>query len=142
MATILEMKKRFEAIDTDAISLKAVEESTEQMANLNAEQINTGVKADGTEMPDYSLRSVVQYGKPYGPIRLRDTGAWQAGIYVRASGDAVTFSSTDNKNSMLEERYGEDILGLSEKYKSEAIREAVQPAFSKLIEQATGLKMK
>ena len=120
----------------------AIEQSKEVMADLNAEQINKGIKADGTEMPDYSLRSVVQYNKPYGPIKLRDTGAWQAGIYVTVSGDNVVFASTDDKDEMLRERYGENIEGLSEKYKAEAIREAIQPAFKKGIEAATGLKMR
>jgi len=59
---------------------------------------------------------------------------------VTAGSDKVTFSSTDDKNALLEGKYGTAILGLSEKYKAEAIREAIRPAFKKKIEAATGLK--
>jgi hypothetical protein len=142
MATISAMLRRFEDLDTDAICKKAVEQSTEMMADLNAEQINSGIKADGTEMPDYSLRSVVQYGKPFGPIRLRDTGSWQTGLYARVDGEKVVFASSDTKDAMLRDRYGDEIEGLSEKFKAEAIREVVQPNFNRMIEEETGLKMK
>lgn len=141
MATINGVLKRFENIDTDAICSKAVQMSQDVMADLNAEQINTGLKANGELMPDYSLRSVIQYGKPYGPIRLRDTGAWQQGLYAKVEGEKVVFGSTDEKDRMLRERYGEEIEGLSEKYKAEAIREAVQPNFNKLMEDAAKIDM-
>jgi hypothetical protein len=136
------MLNRFEVVDVVDISKKAIEGSADLMADLNAEQINTGLKADGSEMPDYSLRSVIQYNKPAGPIRLRDKGNWQKGIYVKSDGETVKYLNTDSKDQMLKERYGEDIQGLSEKFKDEAIREGVQPEFSRLIEAATGLKMK
>jgi hypothetical protein len=94
-------------------------------------------------MPDYSLRSVVQYGKPYGPIRLRDTGSWQTGLYVKVDGSGtVEFASTDSKDQMLRDKYGDAIEGLSEKYKAEAIRDGIRPAFNKGIQAATGLTMK
>lgn len=141
MASILSMLRRFESLDTDKIISETMEESKETLADLNAEQINTGLKADGELMPDYSIRSVVQYGKPAGPIRLRDKGDWQAGLYVTVQGDKVVFNDTDNKDQKLTERYGEDIKGLSDKYKNEAIREKVRPVFKGKMEAATGLKM-
>lgn len=141
MATIGNMLRRFENLDTDKIISETMEESKETLADLNAEQINTGLKADGELMPDYSIRSVVQYGKPAGPIRLRDKGDWQAGLYVTVEGDKVVFNNTDNKDQQLTERYGEDIKGLSDKYKNEAIREKVRPVFKGKMEAATGLKM-
>ncbi len=131
-----------ESLDTEKIVIETMQESSDTLADLNAEQINTGLKADGSEMPEYSFRSVFQYGKQPGPMRLRDTGAWQAGIYAKVQGDKVVFDSTDGKDQMLTDRYGENIKGLSEKYKAEAIREKVRPVFKNKIEQATGLLMK
>lgn len=142
MATIKTVLNRFESLNTDKIVEETVQESTGVMADLNAEQINTGLKADGTIMPDYSFRSVFQYNKPLGPIKLRDTGAWQTGLYAVVQGDKVVFQSTDNKDKMLTERYGDTIHGLSEKYKAEAIREKMKPVFKNKIEEATKLKMK
>lgn len=142
MATIKTVLNRFETLDTDKVILETMQESTDTLADLNAEQINTGLKADGSEMPDYSFRSVFQYGKPPGPIRLRDTGAWQAGLYVTVQGDKVAFSNSDDKDRMLTDRYGDKIKGLSEKYKAEAIREKIQPVFKSKIQEATKLAMK
>jgi hypothetical protein len=142
MASIKQMLNRFETLDTDKVIQETMQESADTLADLNAEQINTGLKADGTEMPDYSFRSVFQYGKPPGPIRLRDTGAWQAGLYAKVQGDKVVFESTDDKDKMLTDRYGDNIKGLSEKYKAEAIREKVRPVFKNKMQQATGLLMK
>lgn len=142
MATIKAKLALFESLDTDKIVIEALTESADALADLNAEQINTGLKADGSEMPDYSFRSVFQYGKPPGPIRLRDTGAWQAGIYVKVEGDKVVFNNTDGKDQMLTDKYGENIKGLSEKYKAEGIREKVKPVFKEKIQEATKLLMK
>ena len=121
-----------------------MQESTDAIADMSAEQINSGIKSDGTEMPDYSFRSVFQYGKQPGPIRLRDKGNWQAGKYARVVGDKLVISSTDPKNDMLENnpRWAGQIHLLSDKYKVEVIREKVRPVFKNKIEDATGLKMK
>lgn len=116
-------------------------ESQEVLADLNIEQLNKGLRSDGTVMPDYSQVSVEFYGKPDGPIKLKDTGAFYQGAYVRVTGDQVKFSSTDQKTEMLTERYRESIFGLNDQYKGEAIREVIQPTLNKKIEAATGLKM-
>lgn len=140
MATILTVLRRVEAVDTDKICVESVQESKEVLADLNAEQINSGIRSDGTLMPDYSFRSVFQYGKQPGPIRLRETGAWQAGLYVKVEGNKVVFGSSDSKDQQLVDRYGPEIEGLSEKFKAEAMREKVRPVFKSKIEAATGLK--
>lgn len=142
MATIKAKLALFESLDTDKIVIETMQESSDTLADLNAEQINTGLKADGSEMPEYSFRSVFQYEKPPGPIRLRDTGAWQAGLYAKVQGDKVVFESTDGKDQMLTNRYRESIKGLSEKYKAEGIREKVKPVFKEKIQEATKLLMK
>lgn len=136
------MSRKFEALNTDQVIEEVLIESTGQMADLNAEQINQGVKADGSQMPDYSFRSVFQYGKPPGPIKLRDTGAWQQGLYARVAGDKIEFSSSDGKNDKLIDRYGNQIVGLSEKFKAEVIRESIRPGVKQKIFDATGLIMK
>ncbi len=158
MATIFKVLNRFKALDTDAIAVQVIEASVDTMADLNAEQIDSGLKANGEVMPDYSQASVEFYGKQPGPIRLRDTGAFQAGFFVTIKGGKVVFDSSDKKRDMLingdtaftkefgrtglEVGYGEEVFGLSEKYKLEAMREAVRPEFIKKMEVATGLKFK
>jgi hypothetical protein len=144
MATILKMLRRFEVLNTDKIIEDVLVSSEGQMADLNAEQINQGLRADGTLMPDYSFRSVFQYGKTPGPMTLRDKGNWQAGLYARVdfSSNKITFSSTDGKNDMLTENYGVQITGLSEKFKAEVMRDKIRPGFKEKIFESTGLNMK
>ena len=142
MASIRQMLRKFEQLDTDSIIQDVMIESQDKMADLNAEQINSGIKADGSVMPDYSFRSVFQYGKPPGPIKLRDTGAWQQGLYARVEGDKVVFASSDSKNDKLIDKYGVQIVGLSEKFKIEVIRESIRPGIKEKMFVATGLMMK
>jgi hypothetical protein len=142
MGTILSLLRKIEVIDTDKVCVDTMEESKEVLADYNAEQINTGLRSDGVEMPPYSNISVDFYGKPEGPIRLRETGAWQAGLYVKIEGSKVIFESSDEKDEMLTKRYTDKIHGLSEKYKAEAMREKVIPVFKSKIQLSTGLKFK
>ena len=140
--TILGLKRKFDSLDTNRVIEEVISDSTSILADLNTEQINSGIRADGSLMPDYSLRSVIQYGKQPGPIRLRDTGAWQSGLYARVIGDRIQFASTDSKDAMLVERYGPEIEGLSEKFKNEAMIEKIRPEFRNKILNAVGLLMK
>lgn len=142
MATIGSIKRKFEKLDTDKIIIDVMIAAQDPMADLNAEQINTGQRSDGSEMPDYSPVSVDFFGKPEGPIRLRDKGDFQAGYYARVEGDKIVFSSTDEKTVMLAKQYGNKIFGLNEKFKLEAIRDNIKPGIKNGIFEATGLKMK
>jgi len=148
MATINTLIKRFKEIDTNAIAFDTMFETKEVAAELNADQINKGLRSDNTVMPDYSKASVLFYGKQPGPIRLRETGAFQAGFFVTIQGDKVVFDSTDEKRDMLiegegdREGYGIEVFGLNSEYKKEYIDEAVRLVFKSKIETATGLKYK
>lgn len=152
MASILKIKRKIESLDTDKICLDSLEETKEVMSEFNADQINQGLLADGGIMPDYSRASVEVYGKPEGPIRLRETGAFQSGFYTSIEGDKIVFSSTDPKTNMLVKGekqgrrikggYGKEIFGLNKENKEEYTREALRLMFNFKIKQATGLKIK
>jgi hypothetical protein len=148
MASIREMKKRIAELNTDKVIEDAMTDSSDGLANLNVEQLNKGQRADGREMPDYSPASVEIFGKPEGPIKLYDTGAFYRGMFARVENGKVIYSSTDDKTEMLVKGdghggggYGKQIFGLNENFKSEGIREYVQPSFKKKMEDATKLKM-
>lgn len=144
MATILSLKKRVEKLDTDKLIGEVIDNSTDVLADLNAQQINSGLRSDDTLMPDYALRSVIQFGKPAGPIRLRDKGDWQSGLFAKADPgrETIIFGSTDKKDELLTKKYGPEIEGLSEKFRNEAMIEKIAPEFKKKINEATGLLMK
>ena len=146
MGTILNMLRRFEALDTDKICIEALQETKETIADLNAEQMNKGQKADGKEInPQYSQTTVEikrKKGQPTDRVTLKDTGAFYQGIYVSVDSSRVVTESTDSKSTGLQKKYGENIFGLNDLFKREYLNEKLRPSFKNKIELATGLTMK
>lgn len=96
-----------------------VEETLKELApvieDLLADQLQRGEKGDGTKLPDYSPVSVRVYGKPAGPIRLFETGAFYRGMTLAVTAKDFEIIDTDSKTAKLTETYGDAILLLSPK---------------------------
>jgi hypothetical protein len=74
---------------------------------------NTGKKSDGTIIGGYSPTSLAM-GKT-DPVRLHDTGDFHSGVELKKIGqNKFKTQSTDWKNDMLIQEWGEDIFGLQE----------------------------
>ncbi|MBP7398186.1 MAG: hypothetical protein KA954_01275 [Chitinophagales bacterium] len=141
MASILELKRKIESLDIIQVSVDAITKTDAIAADLQVKQQLNGVDAKGQRMPNYSPISVELYGKPDGPIILKDTGSFQRKITVKALGDKIVFSSSDDKTQMLEERYGKkgfSILGLNSDTKKEW-KEDLQPNLIDIVKKKTGL---
>jgi hypothetical protein len=146
---LLQLYNKLSALDIEKAASESVAETKEAIGDLNAMQMNAGLRADGSEItPSYSDFTVMMKklkGQPWQFVTLRDTGAFQAGINVQVLGTKITIGSTDPKSAKLENKYSKargSIFGLSEKYKAEYVRENLRPAFAKKIESLTGLKYK
>lgn len=117
MALISQMITRLEKLKANLTTL--VEESFDDVktkaAELNREQLSKGLKASGKELPPYSVSSQKR-GKT-GLIKLYDTGAFYGGIGALAESNKVIFFSDDSKSTMLQQKYGDDILGLTKESK-------------------------
>jgi len=87
--------------------------------DMNTEQLNNGMRADGKILPDYSEASVQIYGKPSGPIKLLDSGKFHSSITAIIEPNEIKITSTDSKFTQppadLEFHYGSEILGLTER---------------------------
>ena len=118
----------------------SLESTLDELADINRDRMLDGVKANGVKMPDYSFRSVNEFGKPPGPIRLFDTGDFQQNIKVTRSGNVLVTESLDPKNDMLVLHYSSEIFGTFGKYKSKYLDIDLRPVFKAKIESATGLK--
>lgn len=141
MASILELKRKIDALDINQVSVDAITKTDAIAADLQVKQQLNGVDAKGKTMPDYSPISVELYGKTAGPIKLRDTGAFQRGVFVKAMSDKIVFSSTDDKTKMLEERFGKkgfSILGLNSGSRKEWILD-LEPNLIDIVKKKTGL---
>lgn len=88
------------------------------MAQLNRDQLNSGVTADSKAVT-YEGRAAYSagYAKRKGrsaPIDLKKTGAFHSGIYARVGRGDITHGSRDSKESLLVEKSGETIFGLND----------------------------
>lgn len=96
---------------------KAMDSQADYMADLNREQLDQGIRADGSPLPAYSPRTrkiKVLLGQQTDPMNLRDTGSFQDHIRTEKAGKfGRELRSTDTKEEILSNRYGEEILGLT-----------------------------
>lgn len=96
---------------------QAIAETLRELApvieDLLAAQLQRGEKGDGSSLPDYSPVSIAKYGKPPGPIRLFDTGAFYRGMTLKVGTDSFEIDDSDLKTPKLTEFYGDNILQLS-----------------------------
>lgn len=132
MATANEILEKLSRIDINLSAQVAMENTAKAATDAQRQQLQQGLRSDDTVMPDYSFRSVFQYGKPPGPIKLYDTGAFYRGILIDVRQDIFIIESADEKNTMLQNRYGKEILGLGTQARIDYIR-TLKPEFIKQI---------
>ena len=139
MGTVVDLHECINDINVHRDAKSAIGRTSDEIAQLNTEQLMQGTRADGEEMPWYSQVSVEVFGKPDGPIRLFDTGAFHSSFTIDVGGEETEVLATDLYN--LEERYGEEIYGLTDKNQEYYNQEVFFPEFAKSIEGITGLKI-
>lgn len=98
----------------EEIPFEVLEENRTYLEDANIEQLQDGLRADGVYLPDYSPVSVWKYGKPEGPIKLFDSGAFYRGIVAVMNPAGVEIEGRDSKTKKLMADYGAEILGVSE----------------------------
>lgn len=121
------MLERLEKVDILLSMQIALEETASEAVKQQKLQLQQGLRSDDTTLPDYSFRSVFQYGKPPGPIRLYDQGDFYKGFLFDVRPGYYVLTSADWKTEMLKKRYGIDIEGLGSEATNNYI-EVVRPA--------------
>lgn len=108
----------------------AMEETANKAVTEQKLQLQQGLRSDDSVTPDYSFRSVFQYGKPPGPIRWYDTGAFYAGLLFDVQGEFFILDSADPKTEMIlkNPKGGPDTLGLGSEATSNYIV-TLEPVF-------------
>ena len=144
MLTFKGLYDRVAKMNTDKVINESFDNTLTDLENVNRERMNDGLRADGTVMPTYSYISQVAYGYPNSPIKLKATGAFQAGIIAQREGEIIKTTSIDPKTMKLEKKYGEaygtSVFGLSKDYKKQYQDDHLSPEINKKITAATGLK--
>lgn len=100
--------------DLIEMTVEILNDNASLIEDLNIAQLQRGERSDGEILPDYSPVSVMKYGKPPGPIKLFDTGAFYRGIIARANPRALDMDNTDSKRGKLANKYGDEIIGLQD----------------------------
>lgn len=120
----------------------AIDESLPYFADLNIEQRLQGKKADGQMItPElrnekYAAAKLSKGGKaPFGTPDLKNDGDFNSGQFVKKQGKTLLFSSTDDKNSDLVAKYGEEIHGLSEESREQALNNQLIPTVLYYVEK-------
>ncbi len=141
--TINSLYQKVKKLDTKVLIENAIDNTAEELADINRERLKEGLNADNEAMPLYSKRSVEEFGKTPGPIRLLDTGAFQAGITSIREGDNIVTQSSDDKNELLTEteRYF-PIFGTKGEYRVKYLNEHLRPELNSSITRAIGLKFR
>lgn len=106
----------------------AMEDTASEAVEQQRGQLAQGLMSDDNYLPDYSFRSVFQYNKPPGPIRLYDTGDFYRGMLLDVRQDIFILESADPKSTMLQNRYGGNIFGFGTKAQAEYIL-TLKPVF-------------
>jgi hypothetical protein len=145
MGTILGMYNKFETLETEVISVEAVTETKEQIADLNIEQMSEGQDADGAKIGQYrneeyaAMKFAMNPKAGFGNVDLKLTGAFVGGYYINVEADKIVEGSRDSKSAALEAKYGH-IFGLNTSFRVEYIKKWLRPYFNALITERTGLK--
>jgi len=129
MATgIKEMRDKLMMLlrDFGSLIVKSFKESEPDMQDMNVGQMNKGIKSDGSLIGEYS-----RYSAKSGHITLHDTGDFHDGIKFKTiTSEYALIESTDSKDAMLSEEYGDEIKGLTDEnmdeYKLQFVNELLQ----------------
>jgi hypothetical protein len=91
---------------------EAIRRNAELIEQFNRGQLLDGKRADGTSMPNYVANS--KQPEAPGPIKLKDTGAFQEAFDIEVFSDSFEIDSQDEKSDILKEKYGVEIFGLNQ----------------------------
>ena len=125
----------------EILAVDAMQDAAEKAEDLNREQLyDFGVKASGELLPDYKPSTVAikrRKGQIYDHMTLKDTGAFHKSFSLKREKDGVEMLASDAKTGELIERYGKDILGLTDGSKVVYFG-SVRPVFFKKVRKILG----
>jgi len=146
MATIRQVYKNIHAVKFKKVVRETILKHQTNMADLNRDQMTRGYNRFEERIGIYRSDQYENEKRKKNPIAggwvdLKDTGEFQSKIVLRLlNKDEYEFFSKDRKNSILVEKYGNDIFGLSKKSREELIeQDGFRTSLVKNYKQATKL---
>jgi len=131
MCTLLEMRKRIEAVDIIQQTGKAIRQTENHLVEWQKDQLYTGKKKTGGRItPGYrplTKKIKKAKGQPIDRVTLKDTGSFYEGIVVDVGATTYRLYSTDSKSTDLTAKYGEAIWGLNKVSRQGYVEQNLQP---------------
>ena len=128
-------------LDLADILEEVFDDVSEQIVDLQKEQLRSGIDAKGTLMPDYHPLTIMKKKEmgvsfEHKGVILFDDGDFYSGIFKGANKGVLSLFSIDYKTEMLINRYGKDIFGFNND-SIEKLKEIVVP----LVKEKITLKL-
>lgn len=147
--SIKEFRNSFKQLNLKAAIVETVNAKREIVADLQATQMSRGERADGSKFPDYSARSVNEFGKRPGPWTLRDTGEFYRLIQiVKIDSTGWILTSLDDKTQLIKakvrQRLGtqeDKVFGLNDTTREDFVKPHFVPELKRQLTQQTGIRI-
>lgn len=101
---------RLKAIAYKHLMKESIKEHEAEISDLNTEQMNQGIKGDGTDIGTYAN---IGYKGRLKPVDLYDTGSFHDKVYVELYDEVFDMNSRDSKTAKIVAKYGESVLDLT-----------------------------
>lgn len=150
MADAGEILDVLKSMDLQAIAAESLEANAETIADLNAEQLARGLRADGSQiLPEYAQLTIDIKKTKSGlsgvtdHVTLYDTGDHYQQLYADVKGVEIEYGSRDEKSARLEKKYATKrapLYGLTIDSRDILMSGPVKKYWETKIEKLTGLK--
>jgi len=122
---------------------QVVQDNRAFLEDANTAQLAAGVDREGEPItPEYAPLTVAikqAKGQVSNRVTLRDEGDFYSGILAQLSPAGVELVGTDPKTAGLTEKYGEEILGLTDAHVAEFREDYVKPELLQKTRETLGL---
>jgi len=124
----------FDGINYDKAIDDSVKLNDSIIEDINISQLQDGVNSDGKSIGQYAS---LEYKGRLDPVDLNKDGGFYAGFNAKSKGGLLDITSTDEKESILKNEWGEKILGLTVDNMHEAASYIIDDVADNLYKQIT-----
>lgn len=140
MATIFEVKERYNRIDIFQLLDECIIETSEILLDLNRSQLSVGIDSNNNKLEEYKSKTYSEFKvnvigslAPLGVPDLKLFGDFYRNFKEKINESNIIITSNDSKTVKLEAQYGTDIFGLTNENLIYYSREIILPLLTKKI---------
>lgn len=124
----------FDNMNIDEAIDKSVLKHDSEIEDLNLGQLKQGLKSNGGNTGEYKN---IEYKGRLRPVDLNKTGSFYKGITATSKSGILEIDGKDSKTGLLQDIYGDDILGLTDENANEVADIIVEDVAFEIINQIT-----